>query len=86
MIFQGCLDPNPEYCRSKLARYDLATHPSEKTIQVLKNYRRWNHLLVDIIRKIENIQQIENLKGPADRNFQQVETSSRWKTSRRWNI
>ncbi len=36
MIFEGCLDSNPEYCRSKLARYrlshpslsDLATHPS----------------------------------------------------------
>ncbi len=37
MIFEGCLDSNPEYCRSKLARYrlshpslsDLATHPSD---------------------------------------------------------
>jgi hypothetical protein len=36
IIFEGCLDSNPEYCRSKLARYrlshpslsDLATHPS----------------------------------------------------------
>jgi hypothetical protein len=35
MIFKGCLDSNPEYCRSKLARYRLshpslclATHPS----------------------------------------------------------
>ncbi len=34
-IFEGCLDSNPEYCRSKLARYRLshpslylATHPS----------------------------------------------------------
>jgi hypothetical protein len=24
MIFEGCLDPNPEYCRSKLARYRLS--------------------------------------------------------------
>jgi hypothetical protein len=23
MIFEGCLDSNPEYCRSKLARYRL---------------------------------------------------------------
>ncbi len=27
MIFEGCLDSNPEYCRSKLARYRLS-HPS----------------------------------------------------------
>ncbi len=26
MIFEGCLDSNPEYCRSKLARYRLS-HP-----------------------------------------------------------
>jgi hypothetical protein len=26
MIFEGCLDSNPEYCRSKLARYRLRWH------------------------------------------------------------
>ncbi len=29
MIFEGCLDSNPEYCRSMLARYRLS-HPSQK--------------------------------------------------------
>jgi hypothetical protein len=28
MIFEGCLDSNPECCRSKLARYRLS-HPSQ---------------------------------------------------------
>ncbi len=28
MIFEGCLDSNPEYCRSKLARYRLSHPPS----------------------------------------------------------
>ncbi len=38
MIFEGCLDSNPEYCRNKLARYRLshpshwATHPTKPNI------------------------------------------------------
>ena len=55
MIFEGCLDSNPEYCRSKLARYRLS-HPSplvrchvckkekkSKNLMLLSAYR----LLVD---------------------------------------
>ncbi len=30
MIFEGCLDSNPEYCRTKLARY----HPSTSSNNV----------------------------------------------------
>jgi hypothetical protein len=43
MICEGCLDSNPEYCRSKLARYRLshpslylATHPKKKTKTVFR--------------------------------------------------
>ncbi len=39
MIFEGCLDSNPECCRSKLARYRLShpspwrlSHPSPRTV------------------------------------------------------
>ncbi len=33
MIFEGCLDSNPEYCCSKLARYRLS-HPSLYILQL----------------------------------------------------
>jgi hypothetical protein len=36
MIYEGCLDSNPEYCRSKLARYRLS-HPS------LLNHIHYHH-------------------------------------------
>jgi hypothetical protein len=41
MIIEGCLDLNPECCRSKLARYRLiATHPSNIYMHVRKNIRQ----------------------------------------------
>ncbi len=44
MIFEGCLDSNPECCRSKLARYRLS-HPSLQIINGRHKQRSGRHTL-----------------------------------------
>jgi hypothetical protein len=48
MIFEGCLDSNPECCRSKLARYRLSHHSLSYKGSVL--YCSWRHLIGELSR------------------------------------
>ncbi len=45
MIFEGCLDSNPEYCRSKLARYRLSHLSLNEMLSSGANAIIWTEML-----------------------------------------